>query len=187
MSGVSSPVSISSAGVPRTSFSKMIHSSLLIQCGIGLLPGQPVYGTLQSYKLVRNSGGRLLLTGHGGDAVMGNFVDYYFDVAALLREGRVFQAVRVARARALAAKRTVWNMLYRAALNLSHTRAVQQQLAELFKGSGGVPPATDKHIAEAFLLKPEYVVFWKDAWTRLFARVFSFPTCHSGNSQSVWR
>ncbi|MEN3325663.1 MAG: hypothetical protein V7638_470 [Acidobacteriota bacterium] len=140
-----------------------------------ITPAQPVYGTLQSYKLVRNSGGRLLLTGHGGDAVMGNFVDYYFDVAALLREGSVFQAVRLARARALAAKRTVWNMLYRAALNVSHTRAVRQQLAELFKGSGGVPPATDKHIAEAFLLKPEYVIFWKEAWTRLFARVFTFP------------
>ena len=140
-----------------------------------ITPAQPVHGTLQSYKLVRNSGGRLLLTGHGGDAVMGNFVDYFYDVAELLQRGSVFQALRLSRKRALAANKTVWSMLYRGALNLSQGLAVRQKLAELFKGSDGVPPATDKHIAEAFLLKPEFAVFWKDAWTKLFARAFSFP------------
>jgi hypothetical protein len=52
--------------------------------------------------------------------------------------------------------------------------AVRQNLSNLFRGSGGVPPATDKHIAEAFLLKPEYATFWKDAWAKLFARAFTF-------------
>lgn len=140
-----------------------------------ITPAQPMYGTLQSYQLVRGAGGRLLLTGHGGDAVMGNFVDYYYDVAALLRSGRIFQAIRLARLRALAAKHTVWDMLYRATLNLSRGMAVKRQLAGLFTGSGGVPPASDQHIAEAFLLKPEFAIFWKDAWTRLFARAFDFP------------
>lgn len=138
-------------------------------------PAQPIYGTLQSYKLVRDSGGRLLLTGHGGDVVMGNFIDYYYDVSALLRRGSVFQAVRVARERALAAKQTVWRNLHRATWNLSRGMAVRRQLGELFRGCEGVPPATDQHIAEAFLLKPEYAVFWKDAWTKLFARAFAFP------------
>lgn len=139
-----------------------------------ITPAQPVYGTLQSYKLVRSSGGRLLLTGHGGDAVMGNVVDYYYDVAALLRRGRVFEAVRLARERALAAKKTVWDRLYRATLNLSQKFAVRQKLAELFKSAGGVPPATDQHIAETFLLKPEFAIFWRDAWTKLFASAFAF-------------
>lgn len=140
-----------------------------------ITPAQPTYGTLQSYKLVRKSGGRLLLTGHGGDSVMGNVVDYYYDITALLRRGRVFEAVGLAHARALAAKHTVWNMLYRATQNLSPGMAVQRSLAQLFRGSGGIPPATDKHIAEAFLLKPEFAIFWKDAWTKLFVRAFEFP------------
>lgn len=140
-----------------------------------ITPAQPVYGTLQSYKLVRNSGGRLLMTGHGGDAVMGNFVDYYYDIAALLRDGKIFQALPLARARAIAAKQTVWNRLYHASLNLSRTLAVRRKMEDLFKGSGGEPPATDEHIAAAFLLKPEFAVFWKDAWTSLYARAFDFP------------
>lgn len=139
-----------------------------------ITPAQPVYGTLQSYQLVRGSGGRLLLTGHGGDAVMGNFLDYYYDVAALLRSGRILKGIRLARQRAMAAKRTVWDRLHQATLNLSRRMAVRRQLAELFKGSGGVPPATDQHIAEAFLLKPEFAIFWKDEWIRLFARAFAF-------------
>ena len=140
-----------------------------------ITPAQPAYGTLQSYKLVRNSGGRILLTGHGGDSVMGNFVDYYYDVAALLRRGRVFGAVGLARERALAAKQTVWSRLYRAGLNMHQGRAVGKSLADLFESSGGVPPATDKHVAEAFLLKPEFAAFWKEAWAKLFARAFTFP------------
>jgi len=140
-----------------------------------ITPAQPTYGTLQSYKLVRNSGGRLLLTGHGGDSVMGNVVDYYYDITALLRRGRVFEAVGLARERALAAKHTVWNMLYRATQNFTQGMAVRRNLAQLFKGSGGVPPATDEHIAQAFLLKPEFAIYWKDAWTKLFARAFEFP------------
>lgn len=139
-----------------------------------ITPAQPVYGTLQSYQLVRGSGGRLLLTGHGGDAVMGNFLYYLYDVAALLRSGRIFKAIRLARRRALAAKHTVWNMLHGATLNLSPAMAVRGRIGELFRSSGGVSPATDQHIAEAFLLKPEFAIFWKDAWTRLFARAFEF-------------
>jgi asparagine synthase (glutamine-hydrolysing) len=138
-------------------------------------PAQPVYGTLQSYRLVRGSGGRVLLTGHGGDAVMGNFIDYYNDITALLRRGRLFAAVGLARARALAGKQTVWDRLYKATQNLSQRRAVRRKLADLFMGSGGVPPATDQHIAEAFLLKPEFAAFWKDAWTSLYTRAFQFP------------
>lgn len=140
-----------------------------------ITPAQPMYGTLQSYQLVRRSGGRLLLTGHGGDSVMGNYINYYYDVAALLRSGGIFKAIRLARRRALAAKQTIWTMLYTATTNMSRERAVKRQLAELFIGSGGVPPATDQHISEAFLLKPEFAIFWKEAWTRLFARAFEFP------------
>ena len=140
-----------------------------------ITPAQPVYGTLQSYRLVRSSGGRVLLTGHGGDAVMGNFIDYYNDITALLRQGKIFAAVRLARARALAGKLTIWNRMYQATKNLSQRRAVQRKLTDLFKGSGGVGTATDQRIAEAFLLKPEFATFWKDAWTSLYTRAFDFP------------
>ena len=138
-------------------------------------PAQPTYGTLQSYRLVRGSGGRVLLTGHGGDAVMGNFVDYYNDITALLRSGRIVAAVQLARARALAGKQTVWDRLYQATHNLSRSQAVKRKLTELFMGSGGVPPATDQHIAQTFLLKPEFATFWRDAWTSLYTRAFQFP------------
>lgn len=138
-------------------------------------PAQPMYGTLQSFRLVRDSGGRVLLTGHGGDAVMGNFLDYYNDITALLRRGRVFAAVQLARSRALAGQQTIWDRLYQALRNLSRRSAVQRKVTDLFIGSGGVPPVTDQHIAEAFLLKPEFATYWKNAWISLYTRAFEFP------------
>ena len=140
-----------------------------------ITPAQPVYGTLQSYKLVRNSGGRLLLTGHGGDAVMGNFVDYYYDVAALLRRGRSSRPCGLRARGRLRRSARFGTGFTRAALNLSPELAVRRKLAELFEGSGACLPRPISTSPRPFLLKPEFVVFWKDAWTKLFARAFAFP------------
>lgn len=141
-----------------------------------ITPLQPAYSSLQAYKVIRRAGGRLLLTGVGGDSVTGNFADYHFDVASLFEDGRPLAAFKRARQRALAAKRSIWDVLYSSGVELLPVSfAARRMLSELLSSSDGVRSVTPAHVAEAFLLKPEFARWWIDDWEAQCRRALAFP------------
>jgi asparagine synthase (glutamine-hydrolysing) len=141
-----------------------------------ITPAQPPFASMQAYQLIRDMGGRVLLTGAFGDSVMANFIDYHYDVAQLLRRGKPGAAVGLARQRALAGKQSIWEVLYSAALELLPlSLLVPWTLSRVLASSGGTPPATDEHIADAFLLKTTYAKWWKEDFATQCARELAFP------------
>jgi asparagine synthase (glutamine-hydrolysing) len=141
-----------------------------------ITPNQPPNPLLKAYDLVRRSGGRMLLTGDGGDSVMGNVLDYHFDVACLLQHAKPLAAVVLARERALAAKLSIWDVLHSAALELLPSGVVaRRMLSRLFASNGGNPPPTNRHVEESFLLKSSMAREWRDSWRSQFARTLVFP------------
>jgi asparagine synthase (glutamine-hydrolysing) len=141
-----------------------------------ITPSQPTYASMQAYELVRRSGGRALLTGVGGDSVMGNFADYHYDVAGLLQHGKPVAALGLARQRALAAKRSIWDVLYSSAFELLPLPfAVRQMVSNTLASYGGPVAVTDKHVAELFHLKRPYAAWWIEEWTAQCTRALAYP------------
>lgn len=140
-----------------------------------ITPSQPRYPSMLSFQLLRERGGRVLLTGEGGDSVMANFLLYHQDVADLLQRGNPLAAVGTARQRALASKESIWRVLRQACMELlPMPLLVRWTLARQLEESGGTPPATDRHIADAFLLKPEFARWWREDSTRRCLRALEF-------------
>lgn len=141
-----------------------------------ITPTHPSGSALQTYDLIRRSGGRLLLTGSGGDSIMGNCLDYHYDVARLIQCARPGAAVRQARRRALAAQRTIIDVMYEAVLELRPSYMLTRRvLSKLMVYAGGAPPASDAHVADLFLLKPRFASWWRDEWIRRIASSLTFP------------
>lgn len=127
---------------------------------------------LTTYQLMARSRSRVLLTGDGGDSVMGNFLDYSHDVADLLARRHYLAAVQLARRRALAAKRTVFEILHDASLETrSGSRWIHDAPSRLIAQAGGRPPATDENIADLFVLKTAFAAQWRDEWIRHFTEL----------------
>jgi asparagine synthase (glutamine-hydrolysing) len=140
-----------------------------------ITPSHPPAASLKARDLIHRAGGRVLLTGVGGDTVMGNFLDYHFDVARLLQSAKLLSAIGLARHRAIAAKRSIWDVLYSAAKEiLPPDITASRMLSQLFASCGGHPPPTVEHVAEAFLLKPFFAGWWRDEWFNQFSRGLLF-------------
>lgn len=141
-----------------------------------ITPVQPPYGVMQSYHAIRDLGGRLLLTGTAGDEIMANYVHYHFDVAALLQRAKPLAALGLARLRAHAAKRSIWEIVGGASMELLPGPLLRRRtLRNALTSSGVASPATDAAIAQAFLIKPEYARWWRDDRERCVNQALTFP------------
>lgn len=141
-----------------------------------LTPAHPTGSMLQTFRLLNSVGARVLLTGFAGDTVMGNCLDYIYDVASHLQRGRLWDGISLARRRALAAKGTVLGVLADATRELLPVRArVNRILARLIAGGVGVARTTDDAIADAFLLKPEFSRWWREEKTRQIVQWSEYP------------
>jgi asparagine synthase (glutamine-hydrolysing) len=139
-------------------------------------PLQPTFASLNAFDLIRRSGGRLLLTGVGGDASLGDYHDYHWDVARMIQDRRPLRALSLARQRALAAKRSIWDVLRSATQELARPAALIDRLvSETLVNCGGALPVTDAHICDTFLLLPAYASFWRDEWARQCAYGLDVP------------
>lgn len=131
---------------------------------------------LETYCYIRDAGGRVLLTGVAGDTVMGNCLDYHYDVAGQLGHGHLMDAISIARRRALAAQRTLFDVLYHACRELfPSARLIRRTLIDLLNQHGGSADGSDDNIANVFMLTPEYAAWWRDEWVRHLREVFAFP------------
>lgn len=125
-------------------------------------PKQPRHATRESFDLIQRSGGRVLLTGTAGDCVMANYAWYYHDVAELLKYGHMTAALRLARQRALFAKRSIWDILALAGMELLPKRPlVPWTMGALLAKKGGSHNITDRNIADSFYLKLEFADWWR--------------------------
>lgn len=141
-----------------------------------ITPVQPPYGVMQGYHDIRDLGGRVLLTGTAGDEIMANYLYYHYDVAALLQRAKPFAALGQARRRALAGKRSAWEILYLASMeNLPSPLLRRWKLRRDLLMSGVQSPTTDASIAQAFLIKPEYARWWREDCERCAVHALEFP------------
>jgi len=112
-------------------------------------------------QLVRRNGGSTLLTGDGGDAIMGNSVGGPHDVAAHLRRGRCGQAIAVARAEARVLKGTVYSVLFEAALVLIANKwTTAYRLRRLLAALGAEHGSLLRRIGDTWLVPDTYSELW---------------------------
>ncbi len=138
-------------------------------------PMQPFATLYRTYRLMNASGARVLLTGAAGDSVMGNFLDYHYDVAQTIRTKSPLVAVALARLRARAARRPIIDVLHDACWELAPSKLwMSRALSREFSYKGLIPPFTDAKLADLFLVKPEYIPLVKEEWSRDLAAVLSF-------------
>lgn len=135
-------------------------------------PDQPYYSELQAFELMQRGGGRLLLSGIGGDSIMGNVRNDLGEVSLLLRQMRPLAVVTRARESALAAQCPIWQMLYIATTELFPTRFVaRRMLSRVFHSPDHSLSFTPKNVAAAFLLTPPMAAWWSEAWMDMFEDV----------------
>jgi asparagine synthase (glutamine-hydrolysing) len=139
-------------------------------------PVHPSGSAMETYQVIRRSGGRVLLTGVAGDSVMGNCLDYHYDVAGQLRDLCLAEALTLARQRALAARRPIISVLYDACRELLPARFTISRLLQQQMGvSDRSLSYSDEHFADVFLLKPEYATPWREEQRRQLHRYWRFP------------
>lgn len=141
-----------------------------------ITPVQPPYGVMLGYHAIRDLGGRVLLTGTAGDEIMANYVHYVYDVAALLQRAKPIAALGMARLRAHAAKRSIWDILGEASLEILPGPILRRwKLRSVLARSGVKPPITDAAIGRAFFIKPEYARWWREDRERCVVDALAFP------------
>jgi asparagine synthase (glutamine-hydrolysing) len=139
-------------------------------------PNHPSGSTLETYRLIDRSGGRVLLTGSAGDSVMGNCLDYHYDVAGSLQRGHLVEATRLGRRRALAAQRPIAGVMYDAARELLPARfGVRRFVQHRLGAPGAARSGSDEHFANTFLVRAEYADWWRSEVGRQLISYASFP------------
>jgi asparagine synthase (glutamine-hydrolysing) len=138
-------------------------------------PMQLPWSSRETFSLMRRSGGRLLLTGIGGDTLMGNFADYVHDVAQRLARGQLWSALGQARRRGLAGQNSVWHVLYTASRELAPLPSLAQRMLQATLGGHGPLEASDaRSVADLLHVKRGYAAWWVDEWERQCVRALSF-------------
>jgi len=139
-------------------------------------PNMPSGVLLETYRLVRRNCGRLLLTGDAGDVVMGNYIEIPSAVAALIEGKQFVAAAREARRRALATKRTIWDILAGALTCLAPPSAqATNRIREALARNQARSSPLAEGAADAYLIKPAFFPWWREELIRRTTRLAQYP------------
>jgi Asparagine synthase len=135
-------------------------------------PLHPAGTALSEYRLVTSSDGHVLMSGRGGDQVMGNTADDCLAVLELLAAFKPMGASALARQWSRASKRTVWDIAFVCATSLVRPTALRLRQQRGLSGDGLLKwtSAKAEAICDAFLIDAAYVDLWRDEVIRLAKR-----------------
>jgi hypothetical protein len=130
--------------------------------------------THQTYARMQRAGGRLLLTGIGGDGVMGNFLEYHQDVSAAMRGAHPWRALNTARLRAIPARRTIWDLLWTGSTELRPQRVLVDRMLSNTLAAHGTRRVSEHAIQRCLRITREQARWWRDEWRRQCARALDW-------------
>ena len=137
-------------------------------------PTHPASGQLATYRTMRDRGIRTVLTGLAGDTVMGNCLDYVFDVSGALSERKVLSALALARLRARASKRTILDVLLQASENLLPLPyAVRRGIGHALSLPNQRTEVTPQTVANVVLVTREFAEWLLEEWRKHFSEALS--------------
>jgi hypothetical protein len=131
---------------------------------------------LETLRLVKRHGAKVLLTGRAGDAVMGNFVEFPGLIATRVAAGELLMALAAARGQARATGKTIWQVGLEAALLLG---GASTQL--WLRAQAALPreKAADRNMkqraAAAFVVHPTFIDWWHEELARQTRRLAAYP------------